>query len=324
MTAAGRESKSPRASGTRGGGTDQRWAPRPATNRSSLVTVAVAGLVAPPRVHPEALQHDRDGRSYLLPGTGGVHPGVHVGDPVERWLADHLMVGASIEDPGSNPAEPGPLHRLACLGNRVRDGAGEAIGVVAGKRGGLAPGFLPPNLVSVEASAGRLAGLAPGAPVVVEAVGRGLQLVDWPDVQLLNVSPQLLDMMPIRVAVRRLEIAVRAIVPSRVAGAGIGQDAWIGDLEIADPDAWRREGDGLGFGDLVAFDAIDGRFGRYWRPGIVAVGAVAHGPSPAPGHGIGVTILVSGPAEQLRPVVSTAGTVAPALTALARRAGSLR
>lgn len=321
MTPAGTPGRGTRASGG-GRDADQRWAPRPADNRSRLVTAAVAGRVTPPRVHSEALQPDRQGRAYLLPGTGGVYPDVHLGDPVERWLGDHLMVGASIEDETSGPAEPGPLHRLACLGNRVRNGSGEPVGVVVGKRGGLAPGFLPPSLVSVEAPPERLARLAPGTRVVVEAVGRGLQLVDWPDVQLLNVSPQLLDVLPMRVAARRLEIAVRSIVPSRAAGAGIGQDAWIGDLEIADPDAWRPEGGDLVFGDLVAFDAIDGRFGRYWRPGFVSVGAVAHGPSPAPGHGIGVTILASGPAEQLRPVVTAAGTVAAALTALARRTGT--
>ena len=278
-------------------------------NRSALVATAVAGRIAPPRLHPEVPAFDGEGRLAILPGTGGVHPGVHAGDPVDRWLADHLMVGASIEDAVAPPAEPGPLHLLGCIGNRVRDAAGRPIGVIAGKRGGLAPGFMPPNLLSVEIAGAWEERLKPGDRVVVEAVGRGLALADWPEVAPLNLSPRLLDHLPLRQDSGRLVVDVRAIVPSRYAGAGLGQDAWVGDLEIAVDPASDPSLAGLRFGDLVAFAAIDGRISRFYRPGFVAVGLVAHGPSPVPGHGIGVTILVSGPAEQLVPVVAEAGGV---------------
>ena len=295
----------------------------PRDNRDALVVVAVAGRIAPPRVHPETLRVDRDGRAFLLPGTGGVHPDVHLGDPAGRWLAEHLMVGASVEDSGSAPAEPGPLHLLACVGNRVRDAAGAPLGVVAGKRGGLAPGFMPPNLVSVEATTARLAELAPGSGVVIEAVGRGLVLPDWPDVELLNVSPAGLDALGLRVVGDGLEIPVRAVAASRAAGAGLGQSGWIGDLEITDVAFLSPPGIDLAFGDLVAFDAMDSRHGRYYHPGTVSVGIVAHGPSPAPGHGVGVTILLSGPSEQVRLVVDDRATMTPVLRALAEAADGM-
>ena len=278
-------------------------------NRAALVVTAVAGRIAPARLHLELPAHDGEGRPAILPGTGGIHPGVHAGDPVDRWLADHLMVGASIEDATASPAEPGSLHLLGCIGNRVRDAAGRGIGVVAGKRGGLAPGFMPPNLLSVEITDAWAERLNPGDRVVVEAQGRGLELADWPDVQLLNLSPRLLDRLPLRRAGDRLEIGVRTVVPSRLAGAGLGQDAWVGDLEIAIDPANDRSLAGLRFGDLVAFADIDGRVSRFYRPGFVAVGLVAHGPSPRPGHGIGVTILLSGPAGRLEPVVEAGGAV---------------
>ena len=220
------------------------------------------------------------------------------------------MVGAAIEDWSAKPADPGPLHLLAAVGNLVRDRDGETLGIVAGKRGGLAPGFLPPNLVSVEAPTDRLERVAPGAPVVVEALGRGLELTDWPDIALLNLAPGVLDALPIHEDAGRLGIAVRATVPSRAAGAGLGQDGWVGDLEIADESLLRPAGVELAFGDLVAFESIDSRAGRYYRPGTVSIGLVAHGPSPAPGHGIGITILVSGPAEQVLAIVDEAGTLA--------------
>jgi hypothetical protein len=291
---------------------------RPRDNRAGLVTVAVRGRIASPRVDSEALRVDREGRAFLLPGTGGVHPDVHVGHPVSRWLADHVMVGASVEDADSPLAEPGSLHLLACIGNRVRDAAGGHLGSVAGKRGGLAPGFLAPNFVSVEAPAELLEGRAPGDVVVVEALGRGLELTDWPDVLLMNLSPVVLDALQLRESEGRLEIGVRAVVPSRGAGAGLGQDAWVGDLEIQDMSLASPAGIDLAFGDLVAFEAIDGRYGRYYHPGTVSVGVVSHGPSPSPGHGIGVTILLAGPAASVAVSRDDGATIAPTLRDLAQ------
>jgi hypothetical protein len=296
-----------------------RHGARLADNRDRLVTVAVRGRIAPPRLHAEGLLPDREGRVAFLPGSGGVHPGVHAGDAVHSWLGDHLMVGASIEDGSVPPAEPGPLHLLACIGNRVRDASGTSLGVVAGKRGGLAPGFIPPQLVSVEVpdpSAGRL---VPGSDVVVEAVGRGLGLIDWPDVQLMNLSPASLDLLPIRVVDQSLQVSVRLSVPSRVAGAGLGQDAWVGDIEIADPTSWGPLPD-LRFGDLVALESIDGRQGRFYRPGTISVGLVSHGPSPAPGHGVGITLLLAGPLARLQPVLDDSATLGPALRQMALQA----
>ena len=264
-------------------------------NRERLVTSLVAGRVAPPRFHTQLIAHDDLGRAFVLPGSGGVHPHVHAGDAVDDWAGDHLLPGASAEDTTTGPAQPGAFHLLAAIGNRVFDGAGDHLGVVAGKRGGLAPGYWPPNLVGIEAPTERLERLSPGDPLRLEAVGRGLTLTDHPAVTLSNLSPRLLDVLPLEHDGARLVVAVRAVVPSRAAGAGLGQDAWIGDLEIAAPDL----APGLRFGDLVAFVGIDAATARFHRPGYTSIGVVAHGPGLAPGHGVGVTILISGPADTL-------------------------
>jgi len=283
---------------------------RPRDNRDRLVRVSAAGRLAPARLHPEVPPTDRDGRWSVLPGTGGITLGVHAGDLVDDRDADHLMVGASMEDADTPPQVPGAFHLLACVGNRVRDARGATLGVVAGKRGGLAPGFFPPNLVSVEAPDGRLAGLVPGDRVVVESEGRGLALLDLPDVTLANLSPRLLDVLPLELDHGRIVVSVRAIIPSVAAGAGLGQDVWVGDLEIGDPAAIP---DGLRFGDLVAFTDLDGRVSRFHRPDHVAVGLVAHGPSPRPGHGTGITILFSGPMTSLAVRLDPGATVGPLL-----------
>ncbi|MDB5561218.1 MAG: hypothetical protein JWN11_636 [Hyphomicrobiales bacterium] len=268
-------------------------------NRAELVSAAVAGRVAPARIHAEAMASDDDGRIRLLPGTGGIALGVHAGDRAANWLADHLVPGASIEDADGTPAAAGPLHLLSCIGNRVRDAAGRGIGIVAGKRGGLAPGFWAPQLVGVEISDAVAARLNPEDRIIVETVGRGLKLLDHPEITLANLSPRLLDALPLTQANGALACAVCAIVPPEAAGAGLGQDSWVGDLEITDERCLAGSVADLHFGDMVAFADIDSNVSRFYRPGMASIGIVSHGPGHAPGHGIGVTILLTGPAERL-------------------------
>ena len=268
------------------------------TNRAELVATNITGRIAPPRIHPEAMHIDENGVELYLPGTGGIALGVHAGDLAAQRVADHLMPGASIEDAASTPAEPGALHLLSCIGNRVRNASGRTIGVVAGKRGGLAPGHWAPQLVSVEVSDSIAGTLNCEDKVVVEAFGRGLKLANHPEITLCNVSPRLLDALPLEDSKDALTCEVCAVIPPETAGAGLGQDSWIGDLEITNDDLAAA----LRFGDLVAFTDIDSATGRYYQPGMVSIGVVSHGSSPAPGHGVGVTILLTGSNNHLRPV----------------------
>lgn len=269
------------------------------TNAANLVSTNVTGRIAPARFHPEAMNVDDEGKARPLPGTGGIALGVHAGDLVTHWVSDHLMPGASIEDAVSTPAQPGALHLLACIGNRVRDANGKTVGVVAGKRGGLAPGFWAPQLVGVEVGDAVAASLNCEDKVVVETCGRGIMLLDHPAVTLSNMSPRFLNALPLAAEAGSLTCEVCAIVPPEVAGAGLGQDSWVGDLEIADADAFKT----LRFGDLVAFTDIDSAVTRYYQPGMVSIGIVSHGPGHAPGHGVGVTILLSAKADDLRPTM---------------------
>ncbi len=281
------------------------------TNRADLVAANVAGRIAPPRFHPEAMNIDAEGRPRPLPGTGGIALGVHAGDLATKWIADHLMPGASIEDAVATPAQPGSLHLLSCIGNRVRDAAGRTIGVIAGKRGGLAPGFWAPQLVGVEVSASIAATLNCEDRIVVETLGRGLTLADHPGVTLSNVSPRVLDALPLAEKAGVLTCNVCAIVPSEFAGSGLGQDSWVGDLEITDDKA----AEGLRFGDLVAFTDIDSTVTRYYQPGMVSIGLVSHGPGHAPGHGVGVTILLTAKAAQLHTAIVSGASLAKQLIA---------
>jgi hypothetical protein len=180
--------------------------------------------------------------------------------------------------------------------------------VVAGKRGGLAPGFIPGQYLGVEAGDEQAARLFPGDALAVETYGRGLALLDFPQVAVLNCSPRILDALSIGMESGALHLPVRAELPGVAAGAGLGSDPWIGDLEIA-----FGAPEGLRFGDVVAFGDTDARVSRAYRRGFVAIGVVSHGPSPVPGHGFGVTILLSGPREQVQPRISEDAALAPSL-----------
>jgi hypothetical protein len=277
-------------------------------NRRQLLRTAIAGRLAPVRLISDLAGYDADGRLRFLPGCGGIAPGVHFGDPIDRWMGDHLMPGACAEAE-DDPAAPGAFHELACIGNRIRDRSGRIIGTVVGKRGGLAPGFMPPNFVSIDASDDILETLVPGDPIVLEAEGRGLGFLDLPGVEIFNLSPAALDHLPIAANYGALTCRVKAVVPCYVAGAGVGQSPWIGDVEIAGDEVLAGSIAHLCFGDLVAFDSMDGRVTRFHRPGFTTIGVVSHGPSPTPGHGPGVTVVLSGPNDLLKPMLDAAASV---------------
>jgi hypothetical protein len=254
------------------------------------VTVAARLRIAEPRLYTDRPSMDGTGRLVNLPGSGGVMLGLHAGDSVGARVADHAMPGISLEDLPNSAA----AHALICVGNRVRTLGGAPLGVVAGKRGGLAPGFLPGQFIGVEPPEDVLhdAMLRP-SEVVIETQGRGLVLSDFPAVHLMNCSPDTLDALELTLAAGAIEVAVRMTIPSVHAGAGLGTDPWIGDLE--------------------AFADIDSRFTRFYRRGYVSVGVVSHGPSPVPGHGVGITLLLAGPKESLRVRAADQASLAEAL-----------
>jgi hypothetical protein len=53
-------------------------------------------------------------------------------------------------------------------------------------------------------------------------------------------------------------------------------------------------------GDLVAVSDLDVRYNMGYRRGWLTVGVVVHGASPMPGHGPGITPILTGPGDVLR------------------------
>jgi hypothetical protein len=284
-----------------------------------LVAVNLLGIVEHPGV-ATPYRVDRDGRSYVPAGDGGIVLGLELGDSAFGLVADHPAPGACLVHP--DPASRHALASYACIGNQVvvRTGAAAgAHGAVTGKRG-------EEGRVIIGLAQGDLARMRPGDEVAVRACGQGLRPPGLPsDVTIMNLDPGLLPRLPIGLPAERasdgagaagagaagaaVTAGVRLIVPSRLAGNGIGRPsvAWDLDLQLLGPGT--AGGRDLALGDLVAVADIDARYNMGYRRDWVTVGVVVHGDSPQPGHGPGITPILTGPARALRAVPDAAGHV---------------
>jgi hypothetical protein len=266
------------------------------------VAVNLLGLAEHPELADSPYRVSRDGEPYVPAGDGGIVLGLQLGDSVFAAAGDHAAPGACLVHP--DPAARLALATYACVGNRaeVRTGAAAgARGAVIGKRGEA-------GRVIAAFAPGDLARLRPGDAVAVRACGQGWRPPGFPAaVTIMNLDPELLAGLPVTVTADAVTAAVRVQVPSRLAGNGIGRPAagWDLDLQL-DPPGPDGAGDLL-LGDLVAVTDIDARYNMGYRRGWVTVGAAVHGGSPLPGHGPGITPILTGPATALRVAPDAAG-----------------
>lgn len=279
-----------------------------------LVTVNLLGAVEHPALDGSPYRIDRDGRPYVPAGDGGIVLGLELGDSVFALDADHAAPGACLVH--ADPAARHALAAYACVGNEVRVRTGAAAGargVVLGKRG-------EEGRVITGFAAADLARIRPGDEVSVRARGQGWRPPGLPpEVAVMNLDPGILPMLPIDLpstGTGAVAVSVRVTVPSRLAGNGIGRPAaaWDLDLQLPPPGP-----DGAGdvlLGDLVAVSDLDVRYNMGYRRGWVTVGIAVHGASPQPGHGPGITPLLTGPAAALRADADAAGHVGLTAAAL--------
>jgi hypothetical protein len=242
---------------------------------------------------------DADGRPYVPTGDGGVVLGVRLGDSVFGFDADHAAPGACLVHP--DPSARHALTAYACVGNEVvvRTGAAEgARGRVVGKRGEA-------GRVIVSLRQEDLARLRPGDRLSVRAHGQGARL-DVPGVETLNLDPRLLGRLPLVIGPETLTAVVHGVVPSRLAGNGLGRPAQMWDLDVQVTPSTPGLA-GLRLGDLVSLDDVDVRHNMGYRRNWRTIGVVVHGDSPLPGHGPGVTPILTGPSERLRVTVDPDG-----------------
>lgn len=278
------------------------------TNKDKVPMISVAGVVK----HPGYGRGGRisvDGEIKFVVGTGGIVYNAQIGDKLYGWEADHLEPGVSTTNL-TNESFNAAYNCFSCIGNKAEVISGEAkgaTGIVTGKHGGA-------EHVMIHFGKENHMKMNIDDKIKVYGWGQGLKLLDYPDILLRNMSPDLLEKMNIIEENGILKVGVAKIVPQAIMGSGIGASSTTtGDYDITMHDEEMVEACGLKelrFGDIVAITDADGRFGRTWRKGAVSIGVVIHGNSFLSGHGPGVTALMSSRFPLIEPFIDEKANLA--------------
>jgi hypothetical protein len=284
-------------------------------NQPDLVMVAVMGQIAHPVGAANPYRIGNDGIPRILPATGGIVLNHRVGDRCVGLAGDHIEPGVALhnnnrEIVGSRNGPNLALITYACVGNRARVISGPCtgqLGLVTGKHGGV-------DHVLVDFPPQVLQRLQIGDRIQIYSHGLGLQLTNYPNIQVSNCSPKLLQRWGIIATSRSLNVPVTHLIPAAIMGSGLGKNTpWRGDYDIQlfDPDICRRYHlNTLRFGDFVAITDADTSHGPSYRQGQITIGIIVHGDSTVSGHGPGVTPLLTGSAQQLHPIRDPAANLA--------------
>jgi hypothetical protein len=256
---------------------------------TKLVSVNLLAYVDQGEVGNDPYRIDRDGNPYVAVGDGGVVLGLRLGDSVFGHVGDHAAPGACLVHPSDDARYA--VVGLSCIGNRAIIRTGDAVGregVVFGKRGGG-------ERVIVIFAQDVLARLRPSDQVAIMSRGQGAK-APLAGITQMNITPEALSLLPVRVEGDQVDVGVRVVLPSRTVGNGVGRPMamWDVDLQVDSANQAMSE---LRLGDLVAISDLDARTNAGFRKDWLSVGVVTHGTSPQPGHGPGVTIVLSGPAK---------------------------
>jgi len=277
------------------------------TNADKLPVISVQGEIR----HPKNGANPRinvDGNAIWVPAVAGITYNAKIGDNCIGWAADHLEPGVSTRH--KDDAHNASYLMLSCVGNEATVKSGDAKGekgFVTGKHGGC-------DHVMIHFSEETLEKLSIDDKIGVKSKGQGLALLDYPDIILRNMSPELLEKMNIQEEGGKLKIGVARMAPAACMGSGLGSSNSVtGDYDITlfDPATVNEYGlDELCFGDIVALIDADNRHGYSYRQGAVSIGVITHGDSAISGHGPGVCTLMSAKLPLIEPFIDEGANLA--------------
>ena len=287
------------------------------TNEDKLVKISVVGEVVSPVFGRDVYKITAQGNPVVLPGVGGITYNIRVGDPASGWQADHVEPGVSVEnkenDPRFGQGANAAFNVLSCVGNEATIISGEAKGskgVVTGKHGGI-------EHVLVDVQPEVMDKLVIGDKFLVKAFGVGLQLLDAPQVTVMNLDPKFLTALKPRLKGDKLEVPVTHMVPAAIMGSGLGANQTYSgdyDIQLFDEKVRKQFGlDDLRLGDLVAIIDADHTFGRIYKQGAISVGITVHTNCVIAGHGPGVTTLFTSSTGKIVPRIDKKANIASIL-----------
>ncbi len=274
------------------------------TNKDKLVKTSVVGEISAPS--SSGYRISAYGQPMVLPGVGGITYNIRVGDPILGWEADHVEPAVSTKTGNENAG----YNTLSCVGNEAIVASGDAKGekgIVTGKHGGI-------EHVLIDFTPSVMDKLMIGDKIMVKAFGVGLKLLDFPDIKVMNLSPEFLEKMNLETKDDDLVIPVARNVPACVMGSGIGSNSsYTGDYDIQlfDDNIVKEFGlDELRFGDLVAIIDADNSYGPIYRKGAITIGIVVHSNCVTAGHGPGVTRLFTSSNGKIIPKIDPSANIA--------------
>jgi len=259
-------------------------------NLERLVKLSVYGDISSPTI-VSPYRVNSNGEGLVLPTLGGITYNIRVGDTALGWAGDHVEPGVSLRNKDRD--ESNALNILSCIGNRARVISGDAkgeIGIVTGKHGGI-------EHVLIDFPERVLERLNIGDKIQIESYGQGMEILNFPEIKVMNISPDLFSLLNIKEGSDGLKIGVRKVIPAELMGSGIGSaSSFSGDYDIMtqDRETLRELGlEDLKLGDIVGIKDMDDRYGRTYKKGARSVGVVIHCDCVQSGHGPGVTVVLS-------------------------------
>ncbi len=284
------------------------------TNEKKLVKMSVQGHVANPGARGS---HgvDSEGKPFHLPGTGGIVYNIKVGDPAFGWAADHIepCVSSILDEKKRYDSPNAGYVFYACIGNEAIIKSGDAKGkkgTITGHHGGA-------EHVMIDFSDSVLEKLTLDDKILIKGYGQGLKLLDYPDIAVYNLDPNLLKKMPVKSKGKKIQVPVTAKIPAELMGSGTGSLMMTsGDYDIMTTDKKfiKKYGiDKLRFGDFVALMDHDNLYGRSFRKGAITIGIVIHGDCLYAGHGPGVSTLLSASTPIIEPIIDPNANIAKIL-----------
>jgi len=259
-------------------------------NEDKLVQQSVIGEVYSPGMG-NAYRVTAEGDLKVFPGTGGITYNLRIGSNACGWQADHVEPGVTVKN--SNETFNGALNVLSCIGNEAKIVSGDCKGkkgYVTGKHGGC-------EHVLVDFDPEIIDELVIGDKVQIKSCGAGLELVDYPEIRVFNISPEIIKKINFIEENGKLKVPVTHFIPAKIMGSGLGRDSVNrGDYDIQLFDEAVKNEYNLGslrLGDFVAIIDADNSYGRIYRTGAVSIGVVVHSDCVIAGHGPGVTTVLT-------------------------------
>ena len=263
------------------------------TNEKKLIKMSIGGYVTQPSFKNPGYIPDNDGNSVILPGMYGVVSKVKVGDKAFGWNGDHIEPGVSIDSENIN--EHFALHYLVCTGNKAIVRSGEAKG-----KTGIVTGEHARNLIHFEQNI--LEKICVGDQIDIITHGRGLKLLDFPEIEIKKIDPNLLKSMNFKVENKKLIVDVAIELPIKIMGSGaelnseyVDQDLMSGDRSLMK----KLKIDQMKLGDLIVINHADHRWGRSYKKDHVSIALCIHGDSVMTGHGPGIMTIMTGTKKNL-------------------------